>query len=273
MAACRRLTLFALGTLARRSFALSASKLPSKLTLHAYDHCPYCNRVEFLLGKLDVPYTRVLYGYGEGADPAEAGGTGYNPGGGPVVLTGKKILPVLVGEGVPAPAGMKGLPESLEICSYVTACVPGGISPATGRGDLDAWSKDFKEVVTPLVRPRIAKMPIQDWADSRDSEYAVWKYSTKFGFDYDKAVAQTAELLPRASALLLKLEPLLRGTDADGAPCLNSWGLSVDDIILLPDLRQLSCVQGVTWPAKVQAYLDSACGKAQCKSYQPTAVP
>lgn len=69
------------------------------------------------MSKLNVPYTRVLYGYGEGADPAEAGGTGYNPSKGPVTLTGKKMLPVLVGEGVPAPAGMKGLPESLEICS------------------------------------------------------------------------------------------------------------------------------------------------------------
>jgi glutaredoxin 2 len=217
----------------------------------------------------------VLYGYGEGADPAAAGGTGYNPFGGPIKLTGAKILPVLVGEGVPAPAGMAGLPESLEICSYVAACAPAStmrVAPATGRSDVDDWRGRFKETCTLLARPRIPKMPVLDWKDPQDSAYATWKYSTKFQFDYESALARTDELLPKASALLAELEPLLRGVDADGAPCLNAWSFSMDDVLLLPELRQLSCVRGVQWPAKVQAYFEGACEKAQCKSYAPTSV-
>jgi glutaredoxin 2 len=223
--------------------------------------------------KLQVPYSRVVHGYGLGADPAANGGTGYGPREGPITLTGKKMLPVLVGEGVPAPAGMAGLPESLEICSYVAARHggAGGIAPATSRADLEAWRAKFKPTCTLLARPRIAQMPVADWADPRDAAYAVWKYTTKFEFDYAAARARTAELLPAASALLSELAPLLRGIDASGAPCLNQWGYSMDDVQLLPELRQLSCVRGVEWPAAVRAYLDANCNDV-LRSYAATAV-
>ena len=36
-------------------------------TLHVYDHCPFCNRVEWLMGHFGLKYKRVLYGYGAGA--------------------------------------------------------------------------------------------------------------------------------------------------------------------------------------------------------------
>lgn len=158
--------------------------------------------------------------------------------------------------------------------SYIAACAPnGGIAPATGRSDVDKWRANAKETFTLLARPRISRMPVADWADPRDGGYAEWKYRTKFNFDYEAARARTAELLPKASALLAELEPLLRGTDSDGAPCLNAWGFTMDDILLLPDLRQLSCVQGVEWPPRVRAYLDAACSKAPCKSYSSDALP
>lgn len=285
------------------------------------------------MGKLGVPYERVVYGYGQGANPAEAGGTGYDASGGPVALTGKKVLPVLAGDGVPAPAGMRGLPESLEICScarllarcalrlpradrdrtsplgpargarlacaasppraaaarpralalasaplrarYVAACAPPGsrVAPATGRADVDRWRAAFKEPMTLLARPRLPQMPVADWSDARDGAYATWKYTTNFQFDYERARARTAELLPAASAALRDLEALLRGVDADGVPCLNAWGFSMDDVLLLPDLRQLSCVAGVEWPTRVRAYLDGACAKAECKAYDEHAQP
>jgi glutaredoxin 2 len=266
--------LFAFGTLSlstfSRSLAMAAPK--SALTLHVYDHCPYCNRAEFLMTKLQVPYARVVHGYGLGAEPSANGGTGYGPGDGPIKLTGKKMLPVLVGEGVPAPAGMAGLPESLEICSYIAACHgAGGVAPATNRPDLETWRAKFKTTCTLLARPRIAQMPVADWSDPRDAAYAVWKYTTKFEFDYADARARTSELLPKASALLSELVPLLRGVDASGAPCLNQWGYSMDDVQLLPELRQLSCVQGVEWPEAVRDYLDANCNDV-LQSYAATAV-
>ena len=35
-----------------------------RLTLHLYDHCPYCVRVQLALGWKGIPYEMKLYGYG-----------------------------------------------------------------------------------------------------------------------------------------------------------------------------------------------------------------
>jgi len=234
-------------------------------------------RAEIAAGWLGVPYERVLYGYGQGADPAMAGGTGYEPKAGPIALTGFKMLPVIEGPGVPVPEGMVGLPESLEVVSYLVAWSAkegkgaGTIAPATGRGDIDEWKKKFEKVCGALLKPRTIKMPVKDWADPRDVAYAKWKYTTKFGFNYEEAEANTPELLKEMGAILKELEPLLRGS-ADGIPCLNAWGFSMDDILVLPNLRNLTCVKGVEWPPKVLEYVQKTCGKAGVKLYTEYAV-
>ncbi len=40
------------------------------------------------------------------------------------------------------------------------------------------------------------------------------------------------------------------------APCLHEWGLSMDDALVLANLRNLSCVKGVDWPPKVRENLE-----------------
>ena len=76
------------GLLARRAGASSVPKLP-QLTLHLYDHCPFCIRVELVLGWKGIPYERRVYGYGDTLGSTKGkyyGGT---------TLTGSKQLPVL----------------------------------------------------------------------------------------------------------------------------------------------------------------------------------
>eukprot|EP00929_Paragymnodinium_shiwhaense_P009160 TRINITY_DN113218_c0_g1_i1.p1 TRINITY_DN113218_c0_g1~~TRINITY_DN113218_c0_g1_i1.p1 ORF type:complete len:304 (-),score=15.33 TRINITY_DN113218_c0_g1_i1:31-942(-) len=235
-------------------------------TLHVYDHCPFCNRVELILGRFGIPYERVLYGYGEGAVPDACGGTGYNPGGGPVALTGKKLLPVLEGEGVPTMPGAKGMPESLEICSYIIAKHNLILPCDSGRPDLAKYRKEFKEISAQLIKPRETKMPIKDWANPQDAAYARWKYTTKAGFDYDAAEAATQDLLAQVNEKLLELVPLIRGSDS-----LNEWGWGMDDVILLPDLRRLMCVKGVVFPPKVEAYMAATLEKTDLADWSQTA--
>ncbi|CAK0883085.1 unnamed protein product [Prorocentrum cordatum] len=78
-----------------------------------------CSAVEFgwcwVPGWLKVPYEQQVYGHGQVADSAKKDGYGYDPSDGPVQLTGKKSLPVLEGERVPPPDGVKGLPSPWEI--------------------------------------------------------------------------------------------------------------------------------------------------------------
>jgi len=255
-----------------------ASRLPVKVprcagsssaasyTLHVYDHCPFCNRVEMILGRFGIPFERVVYGYGEGAVPDACGGTGYNPEGGPVALTGKKLLPVLEGEEVPTIPGARGMPESLEICSYLIA-KHGLVLPCdSGRSDLKKFRKEFKEISGQLTKPRETKMPIKDWAHPQDAAYARWKYTTRFGFDYDAAEAATPDLLASVNEKLKELVPLIRGSDS-----LNEWGWGMDDVILLPDLRRLMCVKGVVFPPKVEAYMSATLEKTSLADWSQTA--
>jgi len=240
-------TTLAAAFLVRRSYALSSS-MP-KYTLHVYDHCPFCIRVELLCGIFGINYDRVVYGYGEGA-PAEKHGYGD----GPVKLTGKKMLPVLEGPDVPKPSNnMVGMPESLDICSYLIAHHKLNVPCATGR--LDKWKQRFNPVKSKLSRPRIIKVPVKDWEKEEDVAYAKQKYEGN-GFNYEAALAETPTLLDEMNKLLLELDGLL-----DGDESIYSWGLSMEDITLLPDMKTLTVVDGIVWPPKVRKWIDVAYGK------------
>jgi len=240
-----------------------ASPVATALTLHAYDHCPFCTRTRLVLGSLGVPYTLKFYGYGQGADPDLCEGHGYNKGGGPVVLTGKKSLPVIEGEGVPDSV----MAESGAICSFASSFV--GINDApvkfiatsSGRKDIADWVERMKPIRQPLERPRLIRQPIPDFADERDIEYSKWTH-TKSGFDYSKALQDTKEHLEALRPMLSELELMLKGETEDGTPCLNPWGFSMDDIIVLPILRNLSCVKDIQWSPRIRSYLELSCARA-----------
>jgi glutaredoxin 2 len=238
-----------------------------KYTLNVYDHCPYCLRVEVLMGHGGIRYERVVHGYGAGAPD---GAPGYDRDGGPKLLTGHKMLPVLQGGNLPPlKEGYKGMPESLEVCAFIQAEHGLKIPCDAGRGDLGQWMKKYKPVHTQLYQPRILKMDIADWANPLDAEYAVWKYTTKAGFNYEEALANTDSSIAEMNAILLELEPLIRGKPEgpDGTYTLNYWGFSMDDVKLLPYLRNLSCVKGLDWPPTVKAYVEGNFARCQADTY------
>ena len=75
--------------------------------------------------------------------------------------------------------------------------------------------------------------------------------------------ADVAEWLARAggggerAALLADLSAMMRGCGETGAPCLNAWGFSMDDALVLPVLRDLAAGDLSDCPADVAAYLRS----------------
>eukprot|EP00747_Dinoflagellata_sp_TGD_P209138 gnl/TRDRNA2_/TRDRNA2_82559_c0_seq2.p1 gnl/TRDRNA2_/TRDRNA2_82559_c0~~gnl/TRDRNA2_/TRDRNA2_82559_c0_seq2.p1 ORF type:complete len:236 (+),score=34.76 gnl/TRDRNA2_/TRDRNA2_82559_c0_seq2:89-796(+) len=228
----------------------------------------FCSRARLVLGWLKVPYEKQVYGYGQGADPAKNEGFGYDPDEGPTKLTGKKSLPVLEGDGVPAPAGMKGLPESKDICSYVTTIATSSrqLAAASGREEIAEWFARCRSVGSQLHRVRIVKVPLPDFADPRDIAYS--KYShTKSGFSYENSLAATPRLLEEISAIMQEFEPMLRGTTEEGTPCLNEEGFSMDDVNVLSYMRNLTCVKGIQYPAKVLEYVERTCTLAGMETY------
>mmetsp|Transcript_17544 Transcript_17544/g.28053 ORF Transcript_17544/g.28053 Transcript_17544/m.28053 type:complete len:261 (+) Transcript_17544:91-873(+) len=220
-----------------------------KLRLHLYDHCPFCVRVELVLGRFKIPYERVVYGYGDKK--------------GPVALTGKKVLPVLEGPSVPTGKGMKGMPESLDIIAYLTSTYDLSLPCDTGRRDVRQWKEKFDKVRRPLQRPRLLQMPVKDWATPEDKKYARQKYSKDDPEYYEKALKATPELLSEASQLLKDLQELMQGENS-----LNAWGFGMDDVKILPDLRNMTCVQGIEWPEKIWEYVSKNCEAAGVTLYE-----
>jgi len=228
--------------------------------LHVYDSCRLSTRARLVLGWCKMPFVCEFYPYGEGADPETCGGFGYSPSEGPSKLSGERRLPVMTGKGLPLRNGVEMLTEAMEICSFAAGVSKEGkIATATGRSDLASWLVRAPPVVAALVRPRIVQLPLQEFADARDVEYATWEA----GQAADTPEGATdADLLGQLAPMLEELEGMLRSTTEDDAPCLNAWGLSIDDALILPLLRELSCVAGVEWPAKLRAYVELQCAKA-----------
>jgi len=92
----------------------------------------------------------------------------------------------------------------------------------------------------------------------------------RFGFDYAKEMEATPAHIAQMNSYLEELDGLLRGRE--GTISLNPWGLGMDDIKLLPDLRTLTCVKGLTWPPMVQAYVENAFEKTVADTYFNQAV-
>eukprot|EP00662_Eupelagonemidae_sp_cell21_P042426 gene42426-4589_t len=108
------------------------------------------------LGWRGIPYERTVYGY---ADWREGG-------------------------------ARRLMDESVDIIQHIDGV--GGVgngfrlAPRTRRADLRRWRKRHNDLAYQLVRPRIVRMPIGDWATAADVAYQRAKYEAQ-GFDYDAA--------------------------------------------------------------------------------------
>jgi len=176
-------------------------------------------------------------------------------------------LPAIAGDAVPGGV----MSESGLICSFVAAH-GSGLPPPTGRADVEDWKKQLMaEMKFPkLVRPRLIQQQTPEFLDPRDVAFFKYQHE-KAGFSYAQAEAAAGELAPVVSDLLVRLEPLLKGTAWQGAPCLNEWGASMDDVQLLPLLRNLSAVSAVQWPERVRAYVEAGCAAAGVRTFFATA--
>ena len=257
------------------------------LKLHVYDHCPYCIRVELALGWYSIPYERIVYGYGDQlGDPTKKGC--YSTG---VVLTGKKELPVLehlslrmtdtknysteeAGEVVRDWL----LPESYDIITWVLTIQHYGsyertLLPPSKNPKLKQFFDTqgrFKIVQRILSRPRYQKMTfLQDWKKAEDRLYAKTKYE-KGGFDYAAAAMVDRDSIEEMNKLLQEFETQFFPVSSNPTTLVSLYPdgrLGYDDLLYLPELRTVTLVASVVWPARLKEYVLSAHGRANVETY------
>jgi len=224
-----------------------------------YDHCPYCIRVELALGWHHIPYERIVYGYGDQlGDPTKQGC--YSTG---VILTGKKELPVL---DIIAWVQMQGSIEQ-DAPGERTLLPPSHNLKLTQFFDTQGR---FKIVQRILSRPRYQKMTfLPDWKKAEDRLYAKTKYE-KGGFDYAAAAMVDRDSIEEMNKLLQEFETQFFPLSSDPTTLVSLYPdgrLGYDDLLYLPELRTVTLVASVVWPARLKEYVLSAHERANVETY------
>ena len=198
------------------------------MNLYIYDHCPFCVRARMIFGLRDVPVTlQTLLN-----DDAET----------PTRLVGEKKVPILEFE------DGYTLNESLDIVKCIDNEAEGvKVMDGPRNPEIERWVKASGETVARLFIPRAPRAPLGEFATTDAVEHFTHNKKAMFG-RFDTLLEQTPELLVEVTQWLNELDALIQSPEA-----VNGV-LSMDDIELFPVLRQLSLVEGVKYPERVEAY-------------------
>lgn len=210
------------------------------MKLYIFDHCPYCVRAKMIFGLKNLPVQfEILLNDDEQT---------------PVSLVGKKVVPILEKEDGSA------MPESLDIVNYVDQHYGEPILAADVRPEMEAWIKEVTSYYNYLLMPRFAKLPVAEFATESALNYFIQKKTAYVG-DFAQHLANTETYLARLQQDLAKLDSLIL------APNAANQQISIEDILLFPILRNLTCVKGLVFPSKVADYVQTMANLSKVELY------
>ncbi|OOF43517.1 glutaredoxin, GrxB family [Rodentibacter trehalosifermentans] len=198
------------------------------MKLYAYDHCPFCVRARMIFGLKNLPFELVMLANDDEATP--------------IGLVGKKVVPILIKEDGTA------MPESLDIVHYVDEHFGEKILSEQLRSEVEEWVKTVGRYYNHLLIPRFVKMDLAEFNTQSAVDYFIKKKTEAIG-DFQQNLDETANYLVRLHQDLENLVPLIKSASA-----LNGK-LSLEDIMVFPMLRNLTCVRDIQFPPEVAAYL------------------
>ncbi|AEI37993.1 MAG: glutaredoxin 2 [Zymomonas mobilis subsp. pomaceae] len=195
------------------------------LKLYIYEHCPFCVKARMIFGLKDLPFDQIILQHNDETQP--------------IRMTGYKLVPILEEEG-------RFMGESMDIVAYIdqnkgTPLLTGASNPAIMRA-MHSFSGIYS-----LLYPRAAMAPLPEFATQAARRYFIRRKEGEVG-NFARCMKETPNLIKRYEESLEKLEPLIQSPDA------VNGRLSNDDIHLFAQLRSLSIVKGIHYPAKVDAY-------------------
>ncbi|HDR1060433.1 TPA: GrxB family glutaredoxin [Pasteurella multocida] len=198
------------------------------MELYVYDHCPYCVRAMMIFGLKNIPFKKhVLLN-----DDEET----------PIRLVGKKVVPILVKEDGTA------MPESLDIVKYIDTHYGEPILQTAVRPEIEALLAEITSYSNYLLMPRFVKLDLAEFATQSAIDYFT-KKKTDYVGDFTQHFTNTPTYLARLTQDLEKLSALMMGETS-----LNQH-LSFEDILVFPLLRNLTCVKGLRFPARLEKYI------------------
>ncbi|HDV7288911.1 GrxB family glutaredoxin [Pasteurella multocida] len=215
------------------------------MELYVYDHCPYCVRAMMIFGLKNIPFKKhVLLN-----DDEET----------PIRLVGKKVVPILVKEDGTA------MPESLDIVKYIDAHYGETILQTAVRPEIEALLAEITSYSNYLLMPRFVKLDLAEFATQSAIDYFT-KKKTNYVGDFTQHFNNTPTYLARLTQDLEKLSALVMGETS-----LNQH-LSFEDILVFPLLRNLTCVKGLRFPARLEKYIKRLSELSKVELYTSQAI-
>ncbi|HDR1126002.1 TPA: GrxB family glutaredoxin [Pasteurella multocida] len=215
------------------------------MELYVYDHCPYCVRAMMIFGLKNIPFKKhVLLN-----DDEET----------PIRLVGKKVVPILVKEDGTA------MPESLDIVKYIDTHYGEPILQTAVRPEIEALLAEITSYSNYLLMPRFVKLDLAEFATQSAIDYFT-KKKTDYVGDFTQHFTNTPTYLARLTQDLEKLSALVMGETS-----LNQH-LSFEDILVFPLLRNLTCVKGLRFPARLEKYIKRLSELSQVDLYTSQAI-
>ncbi|MFK3558833.1 GrxB family glutaredoxin [Pasteurella multocida] len=215
------------------------------MELYVYDHCPYCVRAMMIFGLKNIPFKKhVLLN-----DDEET----------PIRLVGKKVVPILVKEDGTA------MPESLDIVKYIDTHYGEPILQTAVRPEIEALLAEITSYSNYLLMPRFVKLDLAEFATQSAIDYFT-KKKTDYVGDFTQHFTKTPTYLARLTQDLEKLSALVMGETS-----LNQH-LSFEDILVFPLLRNLTCVKGLRFPARLEKYIKRLSELSQVDLYTSQAI-
>lgn len=216
------------------------------MKLYVYDHCPFCVRARMIFGLKNLPFEKIVLANDDEKTPID--------------LVGKKVVPILIKEDSTA------MPESLDIVAYVDASNSEKVlSDGEIRSALQDWMQQVGAYYNHLLSPRFVKLGLAEFKQQSAVDYFVSK-KTEYVGDFAQNIANSGQYITKINADLCDLEALIVSDNA------VSGQLSLEDICLFPMLRNLTCVKGVQFPAKVLGYLEKMAQLSQIDLFTDRAI-
>ncbi|PJG81899.1 glutaredoxin 2 [Caviibacterium pharyngocola] len=215
------------------------------MKLYVYDHCPFCVRARMIFGLKNIAVEEIVLLNDDEATP--------------VGLVGKKVVPILQKDDGSAMA------ESLDIVRYIDEHYGEKLLREEIRAELTEWMNDVGAYYNRLLMPRFIRLGLAEYATQSAVDYFVSKKTESIG-DFAENLQKSPQYIEKLHNDLARLESLIKADNgANGA-------LSLEDIVLFPMLRNLTCVKGVIFPPKVQAYITAMSQLSRVPLYSSRAL-
>jgi glutaredoxin 2 len=213
------------------------------MKIYQYHHCPYCVRVDMVANYKNLQHKKVYL-----LNDDEQ--TCFD-------LLNAKMVPILqFAEG-------SAIGESLDIVAKLDEQGDNNkiITPKVLSDDIETLFAPVKSSTRILTYPRTIMLGLPEFATQSAKDYFQAKKEKMIDMSFDIAMEISARHLAIVNTVLAQIPAL---------PI--SQTLSMDDVLVYPNLRNLSMVKGLVFPATIKHYMEHIAAITKTELYFAKAI-